>query len=197
MDELPFWEGVKEGGKHPGRRPAGLGREQAGSPGAQAALVCWADSSLGFYLFYSSLALRSCPQQASITQCLIFWSINQGKAPGVRHAHWLLAGAPAGYIFIHRNVFDFWAVAHCHRSPFFHLLFHFWWKQRLRKVEPCLHVFCKCSWWIPTMATWAWCRREQLLAYRYISYCERRIWGWLFFRFMSAVSRLSFLRLVF
>ena len=72
------------------------------------------------------------------------------------------------------------------------LCFIFWWKQRLRKVESCLHVFCKCSRWIPTMATWACYRREQLLAYRYISYCERRIWGWLFFLFMSAVSRLSF-----
>jgi hypothetical protein len=44
-----------------------------------------------------------------------------------------LAGAPAGYIFIHRNVFDFWAVARCHRSPFFTLLFHFLKKAKVTK----------------------------------------------------------------
>lgn len=50
-----------------------------------------ADSSLRFYLFCSSLALRSCSQRASITQRLIFLSINQRKAPIVRHALWVSA----------------------------------------------------------------------------------------------------------
>ncbi len=50
-----------------------------------------ADSSLRFYLFCSSLPLRSCSQCASITQRLIFLSINQRKAPCVRHALWVSA----------------------------------------------------------------------------------------------------------
>lgn len=41
--------------------------------------------------FCSSLLLRSCSQCASITQCLIFSSINQRKAPCVRHAPWVSA----------------------------------------------------------------------------------------------------------
>lgn len=44
-----------------------------------------------FYLFCSSLPPRSCSQCASITQCLIFLSINQRKIPCVRHALWVSA----------------------------------------------------------------------------------------------------------
>lgn len=43
------------------------------------------------YLFCSSLPLRPCSQCASITQRLIFLSINQCKAPCVRHALWVSA----------------------------------------------------------------------------------------------------------
>lgn len=61
-----------------------------------------ADSSSRFYFFCSSLPLRSCSQCASISQCLIFLSINQRKAPCVRHALWV--SARPEWIHIYSNV---------------------------------------------------------------------------------------------
>lgn len=71
-----------------------------------------ADSSLRFYLFRSSLPLRSCSRCASITQRLIFLSINQRKAPCVRHALWVSAWPERIHIYSwepHVKLFDFGA----------------------------------------------------------------------------------------
>lgn len=57
-------------------------------------------NSLRFYLFCSSLPLGSCSQCASITQRLIFLSINQCKAPCVRHALWVSAWLERIHIYL-------------------------------------------------------------------------------------------------
>lgn len=65
-----------------------------------------ADSSLHFYLFWSSLPLRSCSQCTSIAQRLIFLSINHCKAPRVRHALWVSAWLEWMHIYSWERVWN-------------------------------------------------------------------------------------------
>lgn len=58
----------------------------------------------------------SCSQRASITQRLIFLSINQHKAPSVRRALWVSARPPVNTYLFREKLFDFAACCSQHSA---------------------------------------------------------------------------------